>query len=222
MYMQNNHPNPRSRSAPLTRAASVSISRLGRRNAAPTELTNGQRRSWGRRRRLRLLSVVVPLLALCSCEWFVLLSCVLLSCACDLLICLQELGPYVLNYTEGRQTYRILFRFSLFNTALISRRGRRNAAPTELTTRVRTLRVQYTERRGTYRILFRSLDSDGATPHLRGWPQELGPSNLWRGFHRKCSSVIFALGCRASWGKIQFYVRVKSLPGVNPKPPLRP
>jgi len=39
-------------------------------------------------RRPRLLSVVAPLLALCSCEWFVLLSCVLLSCAyvCDLLI----------------------------------------------------------------------------------------------------------------------------------------
>ena len=28
------------------------------------------------------VSVVAPLLALCSCEWFVLLSCVLLSCAC--------------------------------------------------------------------------------------------------------------------------------------------
>jgi len=33
----------------------------------------------------RLLSVVapLPLLALCSCEWFVLLSC---ACACDLFI----------------------------------------------------------------------------------------------------------------------------------------
>jgi len=36
----------------------------------------------GRRRQLRLLSVVASLLAPCSCEWFVLLSCVLLSCAC--------------------------------------------------------------------------------------------------------------------------------------------
>jgi len=35
------------------------------------------------RRRLRLLSVIAPLLALCSCEWFVLLSC---ACAYDLLI----------------------------------------------------------------------------------------------------------------------------------------
>jgi len=53
-----------------------------------TRQRNGQRRSWGRRGRLRLFSVVVPLLALCSCEWFVLLSRVLLSCACacDLLV----------------------------------------------------------------------------------------------------------------------------------------
>jgi len=50
-----------------------------------------QRRPWGRRRRLRLLSVVAPLLALCSCEWFVLLSC---ACACDLLI----FWPYPLNH----------------------------------------------------------------------------------------------------------------------------
>ena len=44
------------------------------------------------RQRLRLVSVVAPLLALCSCEWFVLLSCVLLSCACvcDLLIFLDS------------------------------------------------------------------------------------------------------------------------------------
>jgi len=35
---------------------------------------------------VRLLSVVAPLLALCSCEWFVLLSC---ACACDLLIFLH-------------------------------------------------------------------------------------------------------------------------------------
>jgi len=41
------------------------------------------RRSWGLRRRPRLLSVVVPLLALCLCGWFVLLSC---ACACGLLI----------------------------------------------------------------------------------------------------------------------------------------
>jgi len=46
---------------------------------------NGQRRSWGRRRRLRLLSVAALLLVLCSCEWFVLLS-----CACDLLIFCHE------------------------------------------------------------------------------------------------------------------------------------
>jgi len=42
--------------------------------------------AWGLRRRLRLLSVVAPLLALCSCEQFVLLSC---ACACDLLISLR-------------------------------------------------------------------------------------------------------------------------------------
>jgi len=36
----------------------------------------------------RFTPPLLPLLALCSCEWFVLLSCVLLSCACacDLLI----------------------------------------------------------------------------------------------------------------------------------------
>ena len=36
----------------------------------------------------RVNPIVAPLLALCSCEWFVLVSCVLLSCAYayDLLI----------------------------------------------------------------------------------------------------------------------------------------
>jgi len=45
--------------------------------------------------RLRLLSVVAPLLALCSCEWFVLLSRVLLSRACarDLAARLRQPEP---------------------------------------------------------------------------------------------------------------------------------
>jgi len=42
----------------------------------------------------------VPFLALCSCEWFVLLSCVLLpyACACDLLIFSQVIKIPTVRY----------------------------------------------------------------------------------------------------------------------------
>jgi len=56
-----------------------------------------------RRRRLGLLSVVAPLLALCSCEWFVLLSFVLLSCACacDLLLFCQNTATHTKKRRPG-------------------------------------------------------------------------------------------------------------------------
>jgi len=48
------------------------------------------------------------------------------------------------------------------------------------------------------------------------------PSNLRRGFYRKYSTIISPLGSRAIWGQIQFYLRVRSLPGINLKPRFGP
>jgi len=48
------------------------------------------------------------------------------------------------------------------------------------------------------------------------------PSNLRRGVHRFFSMVISARGYRAIWAKIQFYWRLRRLPGVNPKSRLGP
>jgi len=48
------------------------------------------------------------------------------------------------------------------------------------------------------------------------------PSNLPEGFHRiylRISAVISTLGYLPLWGNSKFYFRVKSLPGVYPKPP---
>jgi len=69
----------------LTRANTVEgNSRASRESGLLCSHSHGA--SWGPRRRLRLLSVVAPLLALCSCECRVLLSC---AFACDLLIFLH-------------------------------------------------------------------------------------------------------------------------------------
>jgi len=53
---------------------------------------------------------------------------------------------------------------------------------------------------------------------IRRPTSKVRPLNLRKGFHRKYSTVVSALGYRAVWGKIKFYLGVKSLPGVNAKP----
>jgi len=45
------------------------------------------------------------------------------------------------------------------------------------------------------------------------------PSNLPKGFPDFSREGIFVLGSLRLWGNSKFYLGVKSLPGVSPKPP---